>query len=194
MPQQSPFAIYGDEELMLLVCNGEAKAFDEIYRRYAKRLLLYFSRMLNFNQNLAQDALQDLFLKIAETPEKYDRTRSFQTWIFTLASNYCKNFYRHQTVVKKHEESMLAMHTDEQSQNSELWHQLDAKIFHQMLEEALNEMPPEKKEAFILKYQEDKAIKEIAEIQACAEGTVKSRIYYAVQILEEKLKQFKPTH
>ena len=48
-------------------------AFDEIYGRYSRRLMVYFTRMLNFDKNLAEDALQDLFLKLAEHPEKFDR-------------------------------------------------------------------------------------------------------------------------
>jgi len=54
MQEQSPFGIYKDEELMLLICNGEAKAFDELYNRYAKRMMVYFTRMLNFNRNTAK--------------------------------------------------------------------------------------------------------------------------------------------
>src|ERR1051325_5246968 len=100
MPQEKGrFSVLSDEELMLHVCNSEVLAFDELYHRYGKRLLAYFTRMMNFDKNLAEDALQDLFLKIAERPERFDGSRSFKTWIFSLASNSCKNFYRHQKVV-----------------------------------------------------------------------------------------------
>jgi RNA polymerase sigma-70 factor, ECF subfamily len=194
MQEQSPFGIYKDEELMLLICNGEAKAFDELYCRYAKRLMVYFTRMLNFNRNTAKDALQDLFLKIAEAPEKFDRSRSFQTWIFTLASNTCKNYFRHQAVVSRHAETIAAEENKNEQYMIEAISKLDAAIFNQMLEEVLNELPSEKKEAFILKYQDEKSIIEIAEIQNCAEGTVKSRIFYTVKVLEEKLKIFKPIY
>lgn len=194
MQEQSPFGIYKDEELMLLICNGESKAFDELYYRYAKRLMVYFTRMLNFNKNTAKDALQDLFLKIAEAPEKFDRTRSFQTWVYTLASNTCKNYYRHQAVVNKHAQTMVVEETIDSNQIYESLNKLDALVFNQMLQDVLNEMPPEKKEAFILKYQEEKTIIEIAEIQNCAEGTVKSRIFYTTKVLEEKLKLFNPIY
>src|ERR1700761_6110957 len=93
------FSIYSDEELMLYLGSGEVEAFDTLYLRYSKRLMVYFTRMLNFDKALAEDALQDLFLKIAEAPEKFDRSRSFKTWIFSVASNRCKNYYRHQGVV-----------------------------------------------------------------------------------------------
>ena len=96
---QNAFGIYNDEELMLFITNGEVLAFDTLYERYSKPLMGYFFRMLNFDKNMAEDALQDLFLKIAVAPEKFDRIRSFKTWIFSVASNTCKNYYRHKNVV-----------------------------------------------------------------------------------------------
>ena len=194
MPEpKNKFAIYSDEELMKLISSGEVLAFDEIYERYSQRLMVYFTRMLNFDKILAEDALQDLFLKLAETPEKFDRSRSFKTWIFSVASNCCKNYYRHQSVVKQSVEELLYL----QKQSFDQYflssaYKLDAIEFKKMLESVLNELPPEKKEAFILKYQEEKSLAEIAEIQNCPIGSVKSRLHYTLKVLEEKLHLFNP--
>ena len=195
LQKKSRFSVLSDEELMLHLCNGEVLAFDEIYYRYSKQLLGYFIRMLNFDKNLAEDALQDLFLKIAESPEKFDASRSFKTWIFSIASNSCKNFYRHQNVVKNSKEELD--YIGEKANNDEFLKaasRIDALEFRKILNEALDELAPEKKEAFILKYQEDKSISDIAFIQNCPEGSVKSRLHYTLKILEEKLKIFNPLH
>ena len=194
MPEKKDrFAIYSDEELMFYLSKGEVLAFDELYFRYSKRLMVYFTRMMNFDKDLAEDALQDLFLKIAEHPEKFDRSRSFKTWVFSVASNTCKNFYRHRQVVIQSQEEIYHLHT-KVNENSflKLANKIDATEFRKMLEEILNELPPEKKEAFILKYQEEKSIAEIAFIQNCPEGSVKSRLHYTLKILEEKLFIFNP--
>jgi RNA polymerase sigma-70 factor, ECF subfamily len=194
MPQEKGrFSVLSDEELMLHLCNGEVPAFDELYHRYGKRLLGYFVRMMNFDKDLAEDALQDLFLKIAERPEMFDGSRSFKTWVFTMASNTCKNFYRHQQVVtESHAELKYLDGNHSENEFARTASKIDGAEFRKILEEALNEMPPEKKEAFILKYQEDKSIAEIALIQNCPEGSVKSRLYYTIKLLEEKLKLFNP--
>ncbi len=193
--KKSRFSALSDEELMLHICNGEVSAFDEIYYRYCKQLMGYFIRMLNFDKTLAEDALQDLFLKIAEDPEKFDASRSFKTWIFSIASNSCKNFYRHQKVVTESNSELTYLrdkaHDDEFLKAAG---RIDATEFHKILNEALDELPPEKKEAFILKYQEDKSIADIAFIQNCPEGSVKSRLHYTLKILEEKLKIFNPVN
>lgn len=194
MPQEKgKFSVLSDEELMLHLCNGEVAAFDELYHRYGKRLLGYFVRMLNFDKNLAEDALQDLFLKIAERPEMFDGSRSFKTWVFTMASNTCKNFYRHKKVVSEsHSELRYLDQGISDNEFAKTASKIDGAEFRKILEETLNEMPPEKKEAFILRYQEDKTIAEIAAIQGCPEGSVKSRLYYTIRSLEEKLKIFNP--
>ncbi len=196
MPQNTgKFSLLSDEELMFFLSNGEVLAFDELYLRYSKRMLGYYIRMLNFDKDLAEDALQDLFLKIAEAPEKFDNTRSFKTWIFSVASNSCKNYYRRKKIVS---ESKTEMQYSHQQINDNAFlnaaSKMDAVVFREMLEEALNELPAEKKEAFILKYQEEKTIAEIAMIQDCPEGSVKSRLYYTIKVLEEKLKIFKPVN
>jgi RNA polymerase sigma-70 factor (ECF subfamily) len=193
MPQHNRFSVYSDEELMLLIHKGETGAFDALYERYGRRLMVYFTRMLNFNKTLAEDALQDLFMKIAEAPHKFDRNRSFKTWIFSVASNTCKNHYRHREVVaRNHVEIANGGGEADESAVERLLKRLDGKQFGQMLQEALSELPPEKKEVFILRYQEEKSIAEIAEIQGCAEGSVKSRLHYTLKILEEKLKAYNP--
>ena len=186
--KQNRFMVYTDEQLMQFIVTGEIGAFDELYARYSKRLLLYFHRMLNFDKALAEDALQDLFLKIAESPEKFDSSRSFRTWVYCIASNSCKNFYRHRMVRTRYvAESFLEEETDS-------FHlRIDKSLFMNSLYRELANLPLEKREAFVLRYQEDKTMAEIAEIQGCPEGSVKSRLFYTLRLLEEKLKIFNPS-
>lgn len=189
----SKFKVYTDEELMHFIINGEENAFQELYNRYCKNLLMYFTKMLNYNKTLAEDALQDLFLKVAETPEKFDSSRSFKTWIYTIASNYCKNFYRHNSIVNNKTEEIKYLNA-EINENEFIKHasKLDARELNKAINNSLNELSVEKKEAFILKYQEEKTLEEISLIQECSVGTVKSRLHYAIKILEEKLRDYNP--
>ena len=90
-----------DERLMELVVKGDERAFATLYDRYHRRLLGYFHRMLWNDRERAQDFLQDLFTKLATQPERYDRARPFQTWLFSVANNMCKNAYRHEAVVRE---------------------------------------------------------------------------------------------
>lgn len=193
--KKDKFSSESDEALMLHIDAGESKAFDELYKRYGKRLLGYFMRMLNFNKQDAEDALQTVFMKIAESPEKFNGSYPFKTWLFSIASNYCKNIYRHNDVVKKSKEELMYKSCDINNNGIELiLSKLNAVEFKKALNDVLNSLSPERREAFILKYQEDKTINEIAIIQNCPEGSVKSRLHYTLKILEEKLQLFNPVY
>jgi RNA polymerase sigma-70 factor, ECF subfamily len=110
-----------------------------------------------------------------------------------MASNTCKNFYRHKKVLTDSHAELKYLDSDHsESDFAKTASKLDGAEFRRILEEVLNEMPSEKKEAFILRYQEDKSIAEIALIQECPEGSVKSRLHYTIKLLEEKLKIFDP--
>ena len=154
--------------------------------------MVYFVRMLNSNVALAEDALQDLFVKLVEKPGQFDRSRSFKTWIFSVAHNTCKNYYRHQNVVKESSEFLQNEDPLQQENFYRVAARVDAALFRQLLFEMLDTLPPLKKECFLLRYQEDHTIAEIAQIQQCAEGSVKSRLHYTLKFLEEKLKMFNP--
>lgn len=193
MKEKGKFSIYSDEELMTFLNKGEEQAFAELYERYGRKLLVYFTRMLNFDKAAAEDALQELFMKIAEAPEKFDTGRSFKTWIFSVASNSCKNHYRHREVVQRQQQEVIHLNDNvDDKAFITVASRLDNQLFRTMLWEILNELPAEKKEVFILKYQEEKSLAEIAAIQNCPEGSVKSRLHYTLKILEEKLKLFDP--
>ena len=86
---------YSDEELMRdIISHHSHPAITELHRRYSPKLMGYFYNMLHKQEEIAQDFVQDLFLKILEKKHLYDPTKKFYTWVFTVASNMCKTSYR----------------------------------------------------------------------------------------------------
>lgn len=179
----------GDERLMELVVRGDEKAFAALYDRYHRRLLSYFHRMLWNDKEKAQDFLQDLFTKLATRPQSYDPSRPFQTWLFSVANNMCKNAYRHEAVVKE-----AAMHLRNGVDRVEATEGVgvDRERFRVRLDEELDKLDPDHKATFVMRFHEDMAIKEIAAAFACSEGTVKSRLFYTLKKLAERMKEFDP--
>ncbi len=179
----------GDERLMELVVRGDEKAFGAIYDRYSRRLLNYFHRMLWHDREKAQDFLQDLFTKIAQKPASYDASRPFQTWIFSVANNMCKNAYRHEEVVKA---AAVYMKNGTDREEAKEGIGVDHDNFRDRLDEELSKLDPDHKATFVMRYHEEMAIKEIAAAFGCSEGTVKSRLFYTLKKLAERLKEFDP--
>ncbi|MEM7659702.1 MAG: sigma-70 family RNA polymerase sigma factor [Bacteroidota bacterium] len=179
-----------DEELMQAVATGNTQAFDQLYERYNRKMLHYFYRMLNREEEKAQDMLQELFLKLVDKPHLFDPKRRFSTWIFAIASNMVKNEYRSREVRKimSRPGDMSQLKVSVPSSEEALHWQ----SFGEELGQALPKLSEIHRETFVLRYQEELSIKEISEIMQCTEGTVKSRIFYALRKLAGHLHAFDP--
>ncbi len=178
-----------DEELMQKVQRGDRTAFSLVYDRYADQMMRYFYRLLWQDEELAGDMVQDLFLKIIHRPKLYDPGRPFKTWIFSVASNMVKNQYRHATV-RKEADAELRYAMPSATAGDEITTGLDLSVFGHSLEQALNELSTKHRDTFVLRYKEGLSVKEVSDAMACSEGTVKSRLYYAVQKLATRLQHF----
>jgi len=173
---------------MALIGRGETSAFDELYRRYSTRVLRYFYRMLGNDEEMAQDFLHDIFMKLVERPQLFASGRRFSTWIFSVAHNMCKNEYRSRQV-----RQMVPAELDELPTAFECeLEKIDRREFRAMLDLEIDALDEEHRTAFLLRYQEGFSIREIGEAMGCAEGTVKSRLFYTVRRLAQRLKQFDP--
>jgi RNA polymerase sigma factor (sigma-70 family) len=177
-----------DEALMALVGKKDQRAFSELYDRYADRLVNYFYRMLWKDREKAQDFMHDLFAKLINKPELYDESRNFKTWLFSIANNMCKNEYRKHEVRKN--TSYEIRHDVKGESGNETIAAMDKSAFTEKLDDVLGALDEVKRTTFIMRYREELSIKEISDVMECSEGTVKSRLFYTLKILNEKLKVF----
>ena len=178
---------FSDSELMQQIVLGDQAAFSELYQRYKGRMYYYFYRMLGNSAELANDFLQELFLKLIEKPESYNPAYSFSTWLYSIANNMCKNEYRRNGIRQEYQlaeasEPKLDF-LNEASIDPDL---VIGKIF-----QTLDLLGEEHRSAFLLRYREGFSIREVAEILSLPEGTVKSRLFYAKKMLAEKLDYLK---
>ena len=170
---------------MTAIKNGNQSAFSELYERFNQRLYYYFFRMLGNDKEVANDFLQDIFLKIINKPELFKPGYKFTSWIFTVAHNMCKNEYRHREVRKiiNNDENPDQFLTDENSYEETLKkEQLITQLFTE-----IEYMEEDQKAILLLKYKENFSLKEISEILELPLGTIKSRLYYARVELTKKL-------
>lgn len=181
-----------DQALLALIKEGSEKAFDELYGRYGKRLLHYFYKMLGRDEAKAQDFLQDLFLKIIEKPHLYNPARSFETWVFSVAHNMCKNEYRRTGVQNSIFSNAETRHVPDDSVDlaGDFTGFHDAALFKKLLQQELDAMDTDQRTTFVLRHQENLSIEQISQVLDCPPGTVKSRLFYAKKRLAARLKIF----
>ncbi|MFY9154190.1 MAG: RNA polymerase sigma factor [Prolixibacteraceae bacterium] len=179
--------IFSDTELMQQIVSGNHAAFSELYHRYKGRMYYYFYRMLGNSTELANDFLQELFMKLIEKPEQYNPTFPFSTWLYSVANNMCKNEYRRRGISQEYqEEVVLKPQIDYLSDATIDPEKLVEKVF-----QTLDGLGEEHRSAFLLRYREGFSIREVAGILELPEGTVKSRLFYAKKILAGKLEYLK---
>ena len=77
-----------DEELMQAVCLDEVPAFGLLYGRYKGRIISFTRRLLQ-NQQKAEDATQEIFLRILKKKKTYNTAKKFSGWLYSIAANIC---------------------------------------------------------------------------------------------------------
>ncbi|PLX10440.1 MAG: hypothetical protein C0594_05020 [Marinilabiliales bacterium] len=168
-----------DEALMWLVSTGsknrQQEAMHILYQRYAGKLVSYLS-LVHKSQSVAEDIAHDVFLKIYQSPHLYQPGLNFSGWLFRIATNLSRNNFRHQKVKLKFNESF----ENELSEN--------AKPPSVPLYKGIQLLDFEHREVVVLKYKFEMSTKEIASIVSCPEGTIKSRLFYALKKLRQYIK------
>lgn len=175
-----------DEQLMARAAAGSDTAFEELYRRYARRLKGFFFMQLGGDEELAADATHDVFLRAYEARSRYREGSNVSTWLFTIAYNICKNHYRSNA----YEAEMLASLDAEPVSDQQIEVEMDSATLDAALEQVLAELPAPLHQLFSLHYQEELTIPQVAEIVGIPEGTVKSRLHKTMNIIRKKLKQY----
>lgn len=81
------------EEIIEKVKKGETEYFREIINEYQQKLFKYCFYMLQ-NIEEAEDAVQEVFIKVCEKLNKYNYKMSFNAWIYKITYNHCINLIR----------------------------------------------------------------------------------------------------
>lgn len=169
---------------MQFIKKGKSAAFDELYARYSGKLYSYFYKMLWQNVEKSNDFTQEVFLKIIEKPNLFDTNKRFSTWVFTMASNLCKNEYRKYENQQKAYSGFRLLQEETTEFNFQA---IDNQVFITKINAAIDELEPKHKDCFVLRYKEELSVKEISQIINCPEGTVKSRLFHATKKISEKV-------
>lgn len=180
------------DAILMDLLRSDSAAFAELYRRYEGRMYHYFLRMLNNDSEKAKDFLHDIFVKLFHYADSFNSDARFTTWIYTMAYNMCKNEYR-KTASRQYETFEEAIPVKiGQNTTETIEQETDFKAFSKALEDELNMVDSEQRSIFLLRYQADLPIKEIKNIVGCAEGTIKSRLFYLTKKLAKNLRAYNP--
>lgn len=178
-----------DEELMARIQKNDKEAFNLLVRRWEKPLFDLCYRMLN-DVNWAEDVRQDVYIKLYRKRRKFKHKSKFSTWIYRMTVNQCLD----ELSRKKRSKEVLFDMTDSDyiDQKSDKLSIIPENIVEKnevvfIVRKALKKLPDEQRTAVILRHYENLKFREIAEIMKCPVSTVKSRMCYAMERLNQIL-------
>lgn len=171
--------LHDNEELRYLdgLKNGQRSAFDFVYKKYSKSLLSKLQRMVK-SPEIVDELLQDIFLKVWTNRADIDLDKSFKGWIFTIAQTTVFTYYRKLALDKKMQQHVLEVFV-------EFYEQTEEYIFNkermQLLNSAVDQLPPQRKEIFRLCKIEGKSYQEAAEMLSISSSTVSNQLVSATK-------------
>ncbi|MEE8251957.1 MAG: RNA polymerase sigma factor [Gemmatimonadales bacterium] len=158
-----------DGEVVRRVLGGDAEAYAVLVARYRDRLGRYAIRMLGNVQD-SEEVLQDTFLRAYRSLRNCHDPELFGRWLFKILVNRCRTV----GATRGRRERLFV--GDEVALQNAANYPVDGYVWREEIERALNELPSEQREAFLLKHVEDLRYEEIAEITGVGISALKMRV------------------
>ncbi|MCF7810123.1 sigma-70 family RNA polymerase sigma factor [bacterium] len=187
-----------DEELIRELQNGSKDAFDELVERFSAPLLNFIARMIG-DYTIAEDLLQETFIRLWVKKDSYREIAKFSTWLYTVAGNLAKSELR-----RRRFRRMLPLSSgssgfgedddrcfDLPDPNSDPEKDHERRNIQRRLDEEISKLPVVFKEIIILRDIQELSYEEISTILKIPLGTVKSRVNRARGRLQESLKDLR---
>ena len=168
-----------DSALMLRYRDGDVAAFEVLYRRHKDAVFRYLLRLCR-HRATAEDVFQDVWGKIVKARDSYRPTAKFSTFLYRVAHN-C--FIDHIRRNKRHTQT-AAVAPDSQPDPADLPEvETERSLARRRLEVALQELPEEQRDVFLLSEEAGLSLDQIAAVTDSNRETAKSRLRYAVNKL-----------
>jgi RNA polymerase sigma-70 factor (ECF subfamily) len=179
-----------DESLAFAVQQGKEADMNELVERYYEAILRYLYRICGGRQTLAEDMVQETFLRMMRGIVSYDPKRPFKPWLYAIASNIARNYFQRADTKRTDNPAEDADFADEhllpeiavmQSEHS------------QEVSNAIMQLAEHYRAVVVLFYFEELAQKDIAQILGIPVGTVKSRLSNGLKQLRAMLETIEET-
>jgi RNA polymerase sigma factor (sigma-70 family) len=173
-----------DQELMRIVQAGDFSPASEIYDRYSSRIYNFAYRFLR-NSEAAEDATQEVFVKMLKHANQFHGDAKLSTWLFSITANWCRDYLRKaENKAKETEEVLIALPAPMELSPDR---NLERREDQHRVQKALGALTPEQREAILLSRYQGLSYAEIAQISGCSEGAVKTRVFRAMETLKKAL-------
>jgi RNA polymerase sigma-70 factor (ECF subfamily) len=166
-----------EQRLIRRAKRGDPAAFDALIREHQTRLFRFLLRLCK-RPELAEDVVQDAFVRVLGNIERFDERYRFSTWLFTIARRLLvNNLQKHRP--RSESEWVESWESDTEHFELELMAREGRERASVMLEEAMDVLSPQQREIVLLYHYKGHAIQEIAHLLGMPPGTIKSHLHRA---------------
>jgi len=168
------------------IIQGNKNAFKLLILRY-QRPIFSFLGNFHFPNQMIEDLAQETFLRAYKNISSFnpERGASFATWLFTISKNLALNMQAKSSYRK--ERPMETVKTRVNGPLKSFSDKLEQKNTKEVVRSAVNNLPLPFKTAVALSYLDELSLEEIASIEECPVGTIKSRIFRGKKMLRQIL-------
>lgn len=166
-----------DDELIRRIRRGDEAAAEELIRRWYPSVLRYCRYRLRGGE-AAADMTQETFLRLFRSLDSYRREGKFKAYLFSIANRLCIDENRREPVYPLQEEDGAADSRDEMRQIED----------RDEIRGLLAALPPEQREAVLLRYGEGLSYRDIAKVTGCNLRTAQSRVKYALRAMRKGMR------
>ncbi len=170
-----------EKYLLEQLMAGDESAFKQIYFLYSERLYGNLLKLLK-SESVAQEILQDVFMKIWNNRQHIDVNKSFRSYLFRIAENMVCNFYKKASREKALLQQLVAKSSEEYVHIEETIFSREQKHF---LHNAIESLPPQRKQVFELCKVEGKSYDEVSGLLGISISTISDHIVKANRFLRE---------
>jgi len=163
----------------------EAGRLEQLIEENYQKIFMLSLKMLK-NREDAEDATQDIFLKVYENIGSFRQEAKFTTWLYRIALNHIYYMNSRRSKMYEQQPNSHEMRTEQKENPSDV---LAEKELFNALEKIIESLSPKQKEVFIMRYYNQLPFKEIAKILKRSMGTVKSNYFFAMQKIKDELEQ-----
>ena len=183
-----------DEGLVKSVLRGDENAFSQLYERYWQPIYWAAYRIIQ-NPEDAQDATQEIAFKLYKSLHQWDVQKSkLSTWIYKMAVNHSIDCYR---VRRRRKDSQLPENRSDQDSHFDIpdcsarspFKEIENKEQVDAVLQYAGTLPDLHRQIFIDRYFNERKLEEIAEIERCSLGTVKSSLHRATHAVRHFLRK-----
>nr|MBI1230676.1 RNA polymerase sigma-70 factor [Cytophagales bacterium] len=169
-------------DLVRALRQGDIKSFDELYYRYLPRLLAFAKSYLLDGQE-AEEAVQEIFVKIWEKRRELDEHKNFRAYLFRAVKNLLLNKIRSKKITC----SLDNIPMEKELYGEDIMTELNYKEFAEKVSTLIKAMPTVQQQVFIMSRMEGMSTSEIAGKMNLSKRTIESHIYSATKFLKIEL-------